>query len=196
MSSRTRRVTVGAGRLTLALALLGPAAAAHAAVVGLADQQAQSFADPRVRALGLRHARLTVPWDAATAEPQAVAAWLAAVQAAGMAPHVAFEHLATDRCPGQPCAAPTAGQYGAAIRRFVARFPQVRTYTAWNEANHASQPVADDPEARRAVLRNPACRMPGVHDRRRRRAGLRVLPALAAALPAGEHDHAAAVGAA
>jgi hypothetical protein len=64
-----------------------------------------------------------------------------------MAPHVAFEHLATDRCPGQPCAAPTAGQHGAAIRRFVVRFPQVRNYTTWNEANHASQPVAADPEA-------------------------------------------------
>jgi hypothetical protein len=147
MSSRTRRVTVGAGRLALALALLGSASAAHAAVVGLADQQAQSYADPRAQALGLRYARLTVPWDAATSEPEAVAAWLAAVQAAGMAPHIAFEHLATDRCPGQPCTTPTAAQYGAAIRRFVARFPQVRTYTTWNEANHASQPVADDPEA-------------------------------------------------
>jgi hypothetical protein len=147
MSSRTRRVTVGAGRLALALALLGPASAAHAAVVGLADQQAQSYADPRAQALGLRHARLTVPWDAATSEPEVVAAWLAAVHAAGMAPHIAFEHLATDRCPRQPCTTPTAAQYGAAIGRFVARFPQVRTYTTWNEANHASQPVADDPEA-------------------------------------------------
>ena len=133
--------------LTLALALLGPASAAHAAAVGLADQQPDAYADPRARALGLRYARLTVPWDAATSEPEAVAAWLAAVRAAGMAPHVAFEHLATDRCPGRPCTTPTAAQYGAAVRRFVARFPQVRTYTTWNEANHVSQPVADDPEA-------------------------------------------------
>ena len=133
--------------LTLALALLGPASAAHAATVGLADQQAAAYADPRARALGLRYARLTVPWDAATSQPQAVATWLAAVRAAGMAPHVAFEHLATDRCPQRPCTTPTAAQYGAAVRRFVARFPQVRTYTTWNEANHASQPVADDPEA-------------------------------------------------
>ena len=133
--------------LTLALALLGPASAAHAATVGLADQQAAAYADPRAQALGLRYARLTVPWDAATSQPQAVATWLAAVRAAGMAPHVAFEHLATDRCPQRPCTTPTAAQYGAAVRRFVARFPQVRTYTTWNEANHASQPVADDPEA-------------------------------------------------
>jgi Glycosyl hydrolase catalytic core len=133
--------------LTLALALLGPASTAQAAAVGLADQQPASYADPRARALGLRYARLTVPWDAASSQPQAVAAWLAAVRAAGMAPHVAFEHLTTDRCPQRPCTTPTAAEYGAAVRRFVARFPQVRTYTTWNEANHASQPVADDPEA-------------------------------------------------
>jgi hypothetical protein len=40
--------------LTLALALLGPAPAAHAAVVGLADQQPESYADARAQALGLR----------------------------------------------------------------------------------------------------------------------------------------------
>jgi hypothetical protein len=132
---------------TCAAALLAPAGAARAAVaVGLADQKAASYADPRARALGLRHARLTVPWDAVTSEPAEVAAWLAAVKAAGMTPHVAFEHLTTDACPGRPCTVPSAAQYGAAVARFVARFPQVRTYTTWNEANHATQPVADRPE--------------------------------------------------
>ena len=131
----------------LAVALLGPAATARAVVVGLADQTPAAYADARVHALGLRYARLVVPWDAATSEPATVAAWLAAVRAAGMTPHVALEHLASDRCPNRPCTTPTAAQYGAAIRRFVALFPQVRTYTTWNEANHVSQPVADDPEA-------------------------------------------------
>jgi hypothetical protein len=42
---------------------------------------------------------------------------------------------------------PTRAQYGTAVRAFIVRFPQVRTYTAWNEANHASQPVAQHPEA-------------------------------------------------
>jgi hypothetical protein len=132
----------------LALALPAPAAhAAAAVVVGLGDQKAATFSDARVRALGLRHARLIVPWDAATSEPALVDQWLAAVAAAGMEPHVAFEHLRSDRCPARPCVVPTQAQYGAAVRRFVARFPTVRTYTTWNEANHASQPVASRPEA-------------------------------------------------
>jgi hypothetical protein len=65
-----------------------------------------------------------------------------------MQPHIAFEHLRSDRCPGAPCVVPSAAaQYGAAIRRFVAPFPQVKTYTTWNEANHVSQPVSGRPEA-------------------------------------------------
>jgi len=50
------------------------------------------------------------------------------------------------RCPDLPCSAPSRAAYGAAVRRFVARFPQVRTYTTWNEANHVSQPTASRPE--------------------------------------------------
>jgi hypothetical protein len=50
--------------------------------VGLADQQPASYADPRARALGLRYARLTVPWDAATSQPQAVAAYYDELRAA------------------------------------------------------------------------------------------------------------------
>ena len=138
-----RRVVLAAVVLLLAAA---PAARATV-VVGIGDQKASSFADARLRGLGLRDARLIVPWDAATSEPGAVDQWLAAVAAAGMTPHVAFEHLRTDDCPGRPCVVPTQAQYGAAVRRFVARFPQVKTYTTWNEANHASQPVAGRPEA-------------------------------------------------
>jgi len=123
------------------------AVAQAALTVGIGDQQPAAFSDARLRALGMSHARLIVPWNAAATEPGAVQAWLDAAAAAGMQPHVAFEHLRTDHCPGRPCVLPARAQYGAAVRAFVARFPQVRTYTAWNEANHASQPVAQRPEA-------------------------------------------------
>ena len=76
--------------------------AAAAVVVGIGDQQAAAFSDPRLRALGMSRARLIVPWDAAATEPDAVQTWLDAVAAAGMTPHVAFEHLRTDHCPGRP----------------------------------------------------------------------------------------------
>src|SRR3954468_8437366 len=64
-----------------------------------------------------------------------------------MTPHIAFEHLRSDRCPDDPCTLPSRARYAAAARAFIARFPQVRTYTTWNEANHQSQPTADAPVA-------------------------------------------------
>ena len=137
-------------------------APAGAVAVGLSDQQPGTFADPRVRALGLRHARLVVPWDAAVSEPARVQAWLDAVAAAGLRPHVAFEHLRSERCPQSPCAVPGRARYRAAVAAFHRRFPTVRTLTTWNEANHRSQPVASEPEAVAGLYRDlravcPAC---------------------------------------
>jgi len=75
-----------------------------------------------------------------------VQAWLSAVAAAGVSPPVAFEHARETRCADAPCSAPSRAAYGQAVRAFIARFPSVRTYTTWNEANHRSQPVAFRPE--------------------------------------------------
>jgi hypothetical protein len=127
-------------------ALVAPASAG-ALTAGIGDQQPSAFADGRLRALGLRVARLAVPWDAAATEPAALQSWLDAVAAAGMTPHVAFEHKRRDRCPASPCVVPSRSEYRAAVAAFHARFPQVTTFTTWNEANHQSQPVASRPEA-------------------------------------------------
>jgi hypothetical protein len=61
------------------------------------------------------------PWLAATSEPALVEGWLAAVGAAGMAPHVAFEHLRS--CPSCTIVAGDvldSGSYGTWLRRFLA----------------------------------------------------------------------------
>ena len=128
------------------VSLLGAPSAAQAVTVGISHQTADAFGDQRLRALGLQHARLVVPWDAATSEPARVAEWLRATSAAGMRPHVAFEHARSTRCPARPCSAPARAQYARAVRKFLATFPQVRTFSTWNEANHRSQPVASRPE--------------------------------------------------
>ncbi len=129
-----------------ALAALVITAPAQALVVGISDQQAGAFGDARLRALGFAGARLIVPWNAATSEPATVQAWLDAARAAGLTPHVAFEHLRSDHCPSSPCALPSVAEYSAAVRAFHARFPSVTTFTTWNEANHETQPTASRPE--------------------------------------------------
>ncbi|HEX8206274.1 MAG TPA: hypothetical protein VF587_09470, partial [Solirubrobacteraceae bacterium] len=133
-------------RVVLVLAcLLIPASPAAAVTVGMSDQTNDAWQDHRLRALGLRHARLVVPWDVATTDPARVEGWLAATAAAGFVPHVAFEHSRSTRCPSRPCLFPTREAYARLVRAFVARFPQVRTFTTWNEANHRTQPVARRP---------------------------------------------------
>jgi hypothetical protein len=152
-----------------ALALLfgtilgGAVSPARAAEVGLSDQQATAWSDTRLRGLGLKYARLIVPWNAATV-PSEIArtqAWLDAVAAAGMEPHIAFEHLRTDDCPDGSCTLPTRAQYRSAVAAFIARWPQVRTFTTWNEANHSSQPVADRPEMVAAYWAELSAACPG-----------------------------------
>lgn len=141
-----RRLLATAALLVQLIVLAGAASPAHATEFGLSDQQPAAFADSRVRALGLKHARLIIPWSAATSEPAYVQSWLDAVAAAGLSPHIVFGRLRSDNCPGSPCVVPTRAQYRAAVDAFRAKWPQVTTFTTWNEANHFTQPVADKPE--------------------------------------------------
>ena len=115
------------------------------------------FNDPRFLALGLRTARLVIAWNAIFEEPDRVAAWLDAAAAAGIEPLVAFDHDRADRCPSAPCRLPSVDAYEAAVRAFVAAYPQVRTITPWNEANHAAEPTAGRPD-RAAAYYNAARR--------------------------------------
>ena len=50
--------------MLVALGALACASPSQAVIVGLADQHAASFADERLTALPVRHARLAVAWDA------------------------------------------------------------------------------------------------------------------------------------
>ena len=172
---------------------------AHAATVGLADQQAAAYADPPPGRSGLRYARLTVPvgrGDLAAARPSPGVAgrpW----RAAGMAPHVAFEHLATDRCPAAAVqrlrrAGPIRRRRPAlrrgASRRCGPTRPGTRPITA-------SQPVAEQPGGRRRLLRRAARRVREAAPWSRATSSTRgPTGRWLGALPARERDGAAAVG--
>jgi putative glycosyl hydrolase len=128
--------------LVLALA----PAAAHAAtpVIGYGDQRAEMFSDPLFTGLGIRDSRVVVEWDTFRYPDKTARldAWMAAAKAARVRPLVAIEHSWT---PGRERLAPTPAQYTALIRRLRARYPELRTFSPWNEANHASQPTARRP---------------------------------------------------
>jgi hypothetical protein len=138
--------------LGLALAALGAAAPTLAAAqappphvsVGIGDNSADLFTDSRFRATGIRHARLIVPYDVVRAGgwPLASAdAWLGRARELGVEPLVTFAH--SDR---RPKYLPKVRQYAARVREFRTRYPWVREFGTWNEANHGGvQPTGPNP---------------------------------------------------
>lgn len=113
-------------------------------VVGIGEHGPAMFDDPRFRELGIKHARLVVAYDAARVEFErdTVDTWLAAAKRAGVEPFITFGHSRVN-----PKKLPSQEEFRMRFTEFRQRWPQVRVYAAWNEANHASQPTADHPEA-------------------------------------------------
>ncbi|HEX4188672.1 MAG TPA: hypothetical protein VHY83_12300 [Solirubrobacteraceae bacterium] len=110
--------------------------------IGISDDAAALFRDPRFRWLGVRIARIVLPWDVLR-RPRELAwdsAWLQAAHEAGVRPLVAF-----NGDPSHPGRLPGVSAYAAATEGFMQRFPWVLDYTPWNEENHPQQPTGRDP---------------------------------------------------
>jgi hypothetical protein len=124
--------------LSLLLAAAIPTAAAHAKVaVGIADQKADMFEDPRFTQLGLVHVRKNVAWDvlkdrAALAE---LDAWMAGAKATRAQPLLTF-----DRSHKRPRYNPTPKEFVAEFKKLRARYPGLREVATWNEANINKRP--------------------------------------------------------
>jgi hypothetical protein len=150
--------------LLTALLVLGGAAGAPAAQippqagaapvnpveVGIADQKADMFADPRFGVLGITRARLAIGWDALTSRWQVdlLDAWLQGAQAAGVEPLISFMHSRTTRRK-----LPTPERLKYEFRRFRQFYPWVTTFATWNEANHCGEPLCHRPKLAAAYYR-------------------------------------------
>ena len=154
-------------RLALLLALTAfavpstavAAPAHHAPRVGIADQKTTMFTDPLFADLGIRQARLVVPWDAMRGgvELAELRQWLAAARATKVTPLLSFGH---SRRTGRQRVRPTPTQLQREFRRIRTAFPWVREFVVWNEPNHCSQPLCKTPEiaARYFDAMTRACR--------------------------------------
>lgn len=149
--------------VAVALALLAGTAHARGAQlrVGVADQNASTFAKPLYRRLGARISRLMVPLNAALDPDRRdwVAHWLAAARADGVEPLVAFS-----RFYGTSTKLPSVAEYRRAFRAFRRAFPQVKEFIPWNEENHQAQPTFSHPARAAAyyeVMRSncPGCKI-------------------------------------
>jgi Glycosyl hydrolase catalytic core len=129
--------------LLLSLALAAPAAA-KPAIVGVGDQNPSMFSSSAFKRLGVKHSRLTLAWDWYR-DPYTIHqtdVWMQQAQAAGVRPLVAFNR--NWRSNGHR-KLPSMSLYRKSFRLVRERYPWVTDFSAWNEANHSSQPTAKKP---------------------------------------------------
>jgi hypothetical protein len=132
-----RRGLLRAALIAFALLTAVPAPAG-AAVVGMADQKADMFDDRRFLRLKIKHARISVPWDALRYPWQAeeVDRWMTRAYARGVEPLISFNHSRIHRK-----LLPSVAEFVGEFRRFRGRYPWVVNYATWNEANVCGQPT-------------------------------------------------------
>jgi hypothetical protein len=147
-------------RLLLAVAMfaaLAGAGPAYALTIGIGDQKPDMFSDPRFLDSGIRYARLAVPWDVFSNPAQTawLDTWLDGARAAHVQPLVSFTHSSLHRRK-----LPTPERLLFEFRRFRARYPWVRDFATWNEANHCGEPTCHRPALVAAYWRklNRDCR--------------------------------------
>ena len=150
-----------AATLLVLLAALAVAAPASALTIGIADQKPDMFSDPRFADSGIRFARRAVAWDSLSSPSQTAALdeWLNAARDAHVEPLISFTQSSADRR-----ALPSPERLLYEFRRFRARYPWVREFASWNEANLCGQPTCHRPELVAAYWRKlrmacPTCRI-------------------------------------
>jgi hypothetical protein len=147
--------------ITVFAAVLACAAPAGALTVGIADNKPDMFFDPRFASSGVSHARVSVGWDALSSpwQTEQLDQWLNAAQSAHVEALVSFGHSRTDRR-----SLPSPARFLYEFRRFRARYPWVKEYATWNEANHCGEPTCHRPALVAAYYRSlrrdcPDCRI-------------------------------------
>jgi hypothetical protein len=131
--------------LAIALAVaawLSVPAAANAFTIGMSDQKVGMWQDPRFEQLGIRQVRLLMAYDSVlSGDFSRYDVWMAAAASRGADVLLTINHHSrhAERLP-------TLSQYRRVVRILRQRYPWVKTMSAWNEANHASQPTYRRPK--------------------------------------------------
>ena len=151
---------------TVGVCLPATADARKILTLGIGEQDGAFFADPRLEALGLSHARLIADYDLAAAgyyDP-----WLNTARARNIEVLVAFNQHSR-----RPKRLPSVAGYRRMARRFLKAHPWIRTVSVWNEANAGYQPTGRNPRlaaqyynALRSVCRGCTILAADVLDRR------------------------------
>jgi hypothetical protein len=152
MIRRFSRIT-GAAALAALLALLAVSLAApgasgrpskhpraHAAssyLAGIGDEYSDMFVSPLWQQLHAKIARYIAPYDTVAHRDSLgrATAWIRAAEEQHAQMLVAFWHS-----EHSPTKVPSTSEYARYVQKFLKRFPRVRQYQAWDEANRGNIP--------------------------------------------------------
>ena len=142
-------------RIIVIAALLSLAAAAPASAkyrVGVGEQDSQMFHSATWQSLKLKRVRYLVPWDYAkhAGQKAEVAGYMSAARFYKQDVLVTFTarrgcYIGNRYSKKKACRAPSTRAYKKAFLAFDKAYPWVKTYSAWNEINHKSQPTFKSP---------------------------------------------------
>jgi hypothetical protein len=104
-------------------------------LTGIGDQQPEMFTNPLWLQLHTKIARYIAPYDAVVRpySLQLARAWIAMAEARHQQVLVAFYHSEYT-----PTKMPSVAVYERDVKKFVALFPKVKQYQAWNETNRGN----------------------------------------------------------
>jgi hypothetical protein len=140
------RLTIAA--LAAATLLLLPAGASAApAAIGIGEQNATIFSDPAWQRLNAPDVRFVVAWDALRVRWQRdeTDAYMRAAGQAGARVLVVFSRSRSPRKSRRKYL-PSPRRFRREFLRFHRRYPFVKSYLTWNEANHRGQPTWNRPK--------------------------------------------------
>jgi hypothetical protein len=129
----------------VAALVVAPAANAKPPLIGIGEQHPQIFTDEAFAPLGIRDVRYIASYDALQdpTERAELDAYLRAAGAAHMRVLLGFGH---SRDPLKAHTAPSVKRFEREFLKFRERYPWIRDYLTWNEANHCSQPTCKNPK--------------------------------------------------
>ena len=144
----TKRILLLAALLTL----VGAAPATAKYRVGVGEQDPRMFDSQDWRDLRLKRVRYLVPWDYNRKQGTRDEVNFFMTRARQMRQDVLVTFTARRDCyvngrysKKKRCKAPKNRKYKRMFTKFDRKYPWVRTYSAWNEINHKSQPTFKSP---------------------------------------------------
>jgi len=169
-----RRLLLLALLLALPVALSPSVAAASSdPVIGIGEQNPQMFSSPYFRSLQVKNARVITAWDALHHKWQRAEldTYMNAAHAAGVKVLLSFGHA---RSPKRSVRrhVPSVRTFTKEFVRFKKRYPWVKDWLTWNEANHSASYVPQGSPSRALLQQHPPplLRLPGGRRRRPGRA--------------------------